>query len=71
MIKTDVFIRIAGFLGTFALLAIWEACAPRRALTSSKSRRWVANLGVVVIDALLIRVHCQVNKNRETADRRR
>jgi sterol desaturase/sphingolipid hydroxylase (fatty acid hydroxylase superfamily) len=56
MIKTDVFIRIAGFLGTFGLLAIWEAYAPRRALTNSKSRRWVANLGVVVMDALLIRI---------------
>ncbi|HET7059442.1 MAG TPA: sterol desaturase family protein [Nitrospiraceae bacterium] len=56
MIKTDVLIRLAGFLGAFGLLAIWEICAPRRALTNSKARRWVANLGIVVIDALLIRI---------------
>lgn len=56
MIKTDIFIRLAGFLGAFGLLAIWEVCAPWRALTSSKARRWIANLGIVVMDALLIRI---------------
>jgi sterol desaturase/sphingolipid hydroxylase (fatty acid hydroxylase superfamily) len=56
MIKTDALIRLTGFLGAFGLLAVWEVCAPRRALTNSKARRWIANLGIVVIDALLIRV---------------
>jgi sterol desaturase/sphingolipid hydroxylase (fatty acid hydroxylase superfamily) len=48
-------IRIGFFLGAFALVAAGEILAPRRAQTIGRWRRWPSNLGVVVLDTLLIR----------------
>ncbi len=49
-------IRIGFFLSVFALMAVWEILAPRRALTISKSLRWVNNLGLVVLNTLILRL---------------
>jgi sterol desaturase/sphingolipid hydroxylase (fatty acid hydroxylase superfamily) len=53
-------LEIAGRLGifatVFALLAIWELLAPRRTLTVGRLRRWPSNIGVLVVDALLVRL---------------
>lgn len=49
-------IRLMVFIGLFVLLALFEAIWPRRTLTSSKSRRWVTNVGIVVADALVVRL---------------
>jgi sterol desaturase/sphingolipid hydroxylase (fatty acid hydroxylase superfamily) len=49
-------IRLSFFLGVFALVGIWEALAPQRALTVSKSLRWASNLGLVVLNTLLLRL---------------
>jgi sterol desaturase/sphingolipid hydroxylase (fatty acid hydroxylase superfamily) len=54
--KTEVLIRISAFVSLLGLLAFWEACAPRRPLTTSKVRRWIANFSVVVLDAVLVRL---------------
>jgi sterol desaturase/sphingolipid hydroxylase (fatty acid hydroxylase superfamily) len=51
----DVPIRIGFFLGIFAVLALWEWLAPRRALTVSKVPRWANNLGIVFVYTLLLR----------------
>ncbi len=48
-------IRLAFFFGVLAIVAVWEVIAPRRALTDSKGRRWVANLSLVVIDTAVVR----------------
>jgi sterol desaturase/sphingolipid hydroxylase (fatty acid hydroxylase superfamily) len=48
-------IRLAAFLGIFAVMAVWEIAAPRRALTVSKAWRWSSNLGVVALNTLLLR----------------
>jgi sterol desaturase/sphingolipid hydroxylase (fatty acid hydroxylase superfamily) len=48
-------IRIAAFAAVFALMAAWEVAAPRRALSLPKGRRWLANLGVTVLNAVLVR----------------
>lgn len=53
---TEVLIRVSAFLGVLSLMASWEVLFPRRSLTMSKVRRWVANLSVVVIDAVIIRL---------------
>jgi len=53
---TEVLIRVSAFLGVLSLMASWEFLFPRRSLTMSKVRRWVANLSVVVIDALITRL---------------
>ena len=49
-------IRLGFFVGTFALVALGELLAPRRALTVSKTVRWVSNLGLVVLNTVLLRL---------------
>ncbi len=53
-------IRMAFFVGIFAAVAVGELVSPRRKPTTSKSSRWFANIGIVVIDALTLRVLFQV-----------
>jgi sterol desaturase/sphingolipid hydroxylase (fatty acid hydroxylase superfamily) len=43
-------------VAVFALVAAWEVCAPRRKLTASRCLRWPSNLGIVLVDALTIRL---------------
>lgn len=49
-------IRLTAFLGIFAGMALWEWRAPRRALTVSKTLRWASNLGLVVLNTVLLRL---------------
>lgn len=49
-------IRLVCFLGIFAAVALGELAAPRRVLTTSKAKRWFANIGIVVINTVLVRV---------------
>ena len=49
-------IRLGFFVGIFVLVALWELVAPRRALTVSKALRWTSNLGLVVLNTLLLRL---------------
>ncbi len=49
-------IRLAFFLGVFAVIGLWEVVAPRRALTMSKALRWGSNLGLVALNTLLLRL---------------
>ncbi|MBF0446135.1 MAG: sterol desaturase family protein [Magnetococcales bacterium] len=56
LLEQEKFIRLGFFFGVFILVAIWEIVAPRRSLTISKSLRWGANLGVVVLNTLLLRL---------------
>jgi len=37
-------------------MALWELVAPRRPLTTSKRARWVSNLGLVLIDSVIVRL---------------
>jgi len=52
----ELYVRIGAFLGVFALMALYEILAPRRSLQTSKGRRWWANLGIVVVDSVLVRI---------------
>ena len=49
-------IRLAFFLGVFAIIGLWEVVAPRRALTVSKALRWGSNLSLVILNTLLLRL---------------
>ena len=49
-------LRLSAFLGVFALMALAEALAPRRRRDFSRLQRWPSNLGIVVIDTLLLRL---------------
>src|ERR1700746_3270909 len=48
--------RIAAAALVFALIALWEVLAPRRPWAVGRRGRWPHNLGIVVIDALAVRI---------------
>lgn len=49
-------IRLWVFLGLFILLALGETIWPRRILTVSKPKRWLANIGVIAVDTVVVRL---------------
>jgi sterol desaturase/sphingolipid hydroxylase (fatty acid hydroxylase superfamily) len=49
-------IRAGIFLGTLALMVLWEALAPRRRQIVRRRLRWPGNLGVVVVDTIVLRL---------------
>lgn len=55
ILQNELTIRLSFFFGTFAVMAVWEIVAPRRALTVSKMVRWANNLGLVFLNSALLR----------------
>jgi hypothetical protein len=49
-------IRLGAFAGVLAVMALWELLAPRRHQRIGRGRRWPNNLGIVVVDTLLVRL---------------
>ncbi len=49
-------VRLSCFFGVLCLMAIWELVAPRRTLTASKTLRWASNLGIVMLNTILLRL---------------
>ncbi len=49
-------IRMGFFFGMLILIGLWELAAPRRALTVSKTVRWVNNLGLVFFNSFIVRL---------------
>ena len=56
IMSNEAVIRLSFFLGIFAVMAIWEFIAPRRALTISKVVRWSNNLGLVFLNTFILRL---------------
>ena len=56
IINNEKVIRMAFFFGMLAIMALWEIVAPKRALTVSKSVRWINNLGLVFFNTFLLRL---------------
>src|SRR5436309_1408619 len=54
--STELIIRIGAALCVFSVLAFWEALAPRRAMLIGRGRRWPSNLGILVLDAVLVKL---------------
>lgn len=52
----EPYIRLAVFGGVFAVMALWEFIVPRRKQAIGRGWRWPNNLGVVVVDTLLVRI---------------
>ena len=49
-------VRLGAFFVVFALMAAWEALAPRRARSLLRRVRWVHNLALVVLNSLILRL---------------
>ncbi|MFO8024502.1 sterol desaturase family protein [Thiohalophilus sp.] len=56
ILGNEPFIRLGFFFGILALIGLWEMVAPRRALTASKVVRWGSNLGIVVLNTVVLRL---------------
>lgn len=49
-------VRLGAFALTFLAVALWELAAPQRELTLPRAVRWRANLGLVLLNTVLLRV---------------
>lgn len=56
MMEFEGAIRLAAFLGVFLAVALWEGFRPRRKRSVRRGARWPGNLGLLTIDAILVRV---------------
>jgi sterol desaturase/sphingolipid hydroxylase (fatty acid hydroxylase superfamily) len=57
MIPTiELVIRIAAATAVFAVIAGWELAAPRRPWSVGRRPRWPHNLGILVVDAVAVRI---------------
>lgn len=56
LLANEQLIRMAFFLGILVAMALWEVAAPRRRWEIPRLIRWSNNLGVVVVDTLLVRL---------------
>jgi sterol desaturase/sphingolipid hydroxylase (fatty acid hydroxylase superfamily) len=54
--NADLFIRMSAFLGVLVMMTLWEISAPRRRLSTPRGSRWFANISVVVLDSVIIRL---------------
>jgi sterol desaturase/sphingolipid hydroxylase (fatty acid hydroxylase superfamily) len=54
LLANESLIRITSFLVIFVAMAAWEATAPRRKRELSRLLRWSNNLGLVLIDRVLL-----------------
>jgi sterol desaturase/sphingolipid hydroxylase (fatty acid hydroxylase superfamily) len=53
---TEANTRLAVFIGLFLIMAACEFLAPRRELKPVKTKRWLTNWAIVVIDSLIVRL---------------
>jgi len=49
-------VRLTAFASVFTVMALWEALAPRRRQAVTRAQRWPSNLGIVALDALIVRI---------------
>jgi sterol desaturase/sphingolipid hydroxylase (fatty acid hydroxylase superfamily) len=54
--SAEIAIRLSAFAAIFGALALWEILAPKRTLGAGRKPRWPNNLGVLVVDSLLVRM---------------
>lgn len=54
--ENEALVRLASFLVIYVAVALWEFASPKRRLTVSKAGRWGNNLGIIVIDSLLVKL---------------
>jgi sterol desaturase/sphingolipid hydroxylase (fatty acid hydroxylase superfamily) len=53
---TEPQLRLIAFLGVLVAMALWELAAPRRRQEIPRVIRWTNNLGLVMIDTILLRL---------------
>lgn len=56
LLATEPQLRLIVFLGVLVAMAVWELAAPRRRQEIPRVIRWTNNLGLVVIDTIVLRL---------------
>jgi len=56
LLTNEKIIRLSAFLGILLVMAAWEVAAPRRRREIPRLLRWSNNLGLVVVDTILVRL---------------
>ena len=56
MLEHATIIRLISFALIFILVALWEIRMPLRPLKTSKKGRWIANLSIIIINPVLLRL---------------
>ncbi|MBO0763512.1 MAG: sterol desaturase family protein [Hyphomicrobiaceae bacterium] len=56
LFASEPLIRLSAFATIFAATAAWEVLAPRREPKLARGTRWPGNIGVVVLDTILVRL---------------
>lgn len=56
IIHHEPIIRLGVFAGIFLAVALGELFAPRRRLSTSRASRWCINLGIVIVNTLILRL---------------
>jgi sterol desaturase/sphingolipid hydroxylase (fatty acid hydroxylase superfamily) len=52
----EPWLRFGAFAGVFALVALWETLVPRRARRYTRTQRWPHHLGLIVLNAVVVRL---------------
>ena len=56
LLHNEPIIRLACFFAVLLAMMLWERRKPRRALSLPRARRWPANLGIIVVDSVVLRL---------------
>lgn len=56
VLEYEPWIRLGGFITVFVAVTLAERWAPRRRSATATAPRWIANLGLVVLDSLMLRL---------------
>ena len=56
IVEFEPYVRFSAFVGVFVLVALWELAAPRRSPQVSRPVRWTSNIGIVVLDTVIVRL---------------
>lgn len=56
VLEREAIVRLGIFAFVFLSMMVWELLAPRRDLSVSKALRWTNNLGLLVLNSLVLRL---------------
>ncbi|MEK9754263.1 MAG: sterol desaturase family protein [Rhodospirillaceae bacterium] len=56
VLEFETQIRLSAFFGVLLVMATWEWVSPKLPQTLPRTKRWPANIGIVVLNTLLVRI---------------
>jgi sterol desaturase/sphingolipid hydroxylase (fatty acid hydroxylase superfamily) len=56
LLRHESIIRLGCFFTVLLAMMLWEWRRPRRTLSLPRTRRWPANLGIIVVDSIVLRL---------------